>query len=163
MSGQPTKTGTYQATIQVADSENRIRDKSFTIQIVDPLIIQTNRFNDGIINTQYNQTLSASGGYGDYLWSVYSGTLPPNLSIDNQTQKLTGNPNQSAYKTIILSVKDTDGRIAYKDLILHIVPPLTIPMSTLPNALKNDLYSEAIPIQGVLALLPITVKDCRLI
>jgi hypothetical protein len=148
LTGQPTKTGTYQASIQVVDSENRIRDKSFTIQIVDPLIIQTNRLNDGIINTQYNQDLSASGGYGDYLWTIYSGTLPPNLSIDNQTQKLTGNPNQSAYKTIILSVKDTDGRIAYKDLILHIVRPLTIPMSTLPNALKNDLYSEAIPIQG---------------
>jgi hypothetical protein len=61
---------------------------------------------------------------------------------------LIGKPEQPAYKTIVLSVKDADGRIAYKDLILHIVPPLSIPMSMLPNALKNDLYSEAIPIQG---------------
>ncbi|KPA16471.1 secreted protein containing DUF1566 [Candidatus Magnetomorum sp. HK-1] len=148
LSGQPTKTGSYQATIQVTDSEKRTRENTFTIQIVDPLIIQTSRLNDGIINTQYNQTLSASGGYGDFIWSVYSGTLPHTLSIDNPTQQLIGKPEQSAYKTIVLSVKDADGRIAYKDLILHIVPPLTIPMSMLPNALKNELYSEAIPIQG---------------
>jgi hypothetical protein len=148
LTGHPTKTGSYQATIQVTDSENRTRENTFTLQIVDLLIIQTNRLNDGIIDTQYNQTLSASGGYGDYIWTVYSGKLLHTLRINNPTQQLIGKPEQPAYKTIVLSVKDADGRIAYKDLILHIVPPLSIPMSMLPNALKNELYSEAIPIQG---------------
>jgi len=148
ISGQAAKSGTYQLSIQVMDRQNRIQANSFTIQIVDPLEIQTNRLNNGIINTQYNQNLSASGGYGNYIWSVCSGMLPQTFSIDNTTQQLIGEPDQSAYKSIVLSVTDSDGRTAYKNFILHIVPPLTIPMSKLPDALKNEQYSQAIPIQG---------------
>jgi hypothetical protein len=146
ITGVPTKTGIFNAIIQLCDNDNRLREKNYTIQIVEPLNIKTQHMNDGIVNVQYNQTLKASGGYGEYIWSIYSGTIPKGLNINNQI--LTGIPNQPAYKTIVLSVKDADGRIAYKDLILHIVPPLSIPMSMLPNALKNELYSEAIPIQG---------------
>ena len=148
ISGQPSTIGTFQADIQVTDSKNRKKNRIFIIHIVDPLNIQTKRLNNGIINAQYNQDLSASGGYGNYTWSIYSGQLPQTLSIDNETQQLIGTPYQAAYKTIVLSVTDSDGRIAYKELILHIVPPLTIPMTILPNALKNELYSETIPIQG---------------
>jgi hypothetical protein len=148
ITGLPTRSGIFKATIQVTDSYNRKENQLVTIQIVEPLKIQTNQLNDGIINVQYNQSLSASGGYGNYTWTVYSGTLPNMLRIDNNTQQLIGKPDQTAYKSIILSVTDSDGRLANKDFILQIVHPLTIPMSKFPNALKNELYSESIPIRG---------------
>jgi hypothetical protein len=146
--GIPTRSGIFKATIQVTDSNHRKKNQPVTIQIVDSLKIHTNRLNDGIINTQYNQQLSASGGYGDYTWQIYSGTLPETLCIDNKAQQLIGKPDQSIYKTIILCVTDSDGRIACKDFVLRITPQLKILTTMLPNAQKNEQYFETVPIQG---------------
>jgi len=148
ITGKPIATGQNNLNIQVIDSENRIIEREFFIQIVDPISIQTDRLHDGIVDSQFNQVLSAAGGYGDYTWSIYSGTLPDGIIIDNNAHKITGYPKYDSYRSIVLSVSDSDGRIAYRDFTLHIASPLAVPMSNLPNALKNESYYEAIPLNG---------------
>jgi hypothetical protein len=48
----------------------------------------------------------------------------------------------------VFSAKDMDHRTSFKDFTFHIADPLDIVLSSLPNALKNEYYSEAAPIRG---------------
>jgi len=137
--------------IQVTDTLNHTFTKEFFLQISEPLIIETKSLQVGIIEKPYNQVLSVFGGSGSNKWSIYSGKLPEGLIIDNNNSLICGKPLEEYYGTIVLSVSDKDKRVTYKDVILHIVPPLDIPMSKLPDALKNQTYSEVIRVTGGIA------------
>ncbi|MCX5884570.1 MAG: putative Ig domain-containing protein [Proteobacteria bacterium] len=148
VAGTPLKTDTYQFTVEVLDDSGRTEEKTFTLYVDDPLTITTSRLNDGVIGSDYNQTLNASGGYGAYNWSIYSGNLPSGLSLDSKTGIISGTPTEATYTTIVLSVSDDDDRITYKDFTIQVVNPLQILTTSLPDGLKNEYYSEAIRLDG---------------
>ena len=148
LSGTPPATGTYDFTVEVTDASSRTDEKSFHLEVFNPLVITTSRLNDGIVGSAYSQTLNASGGFGDYLWQVYSGTLPTGLSLDAASGVLSGTPPMATYGIIVLAVGDQDGRATYKDFKLEISNPLQILTTTLPNALKDEPFSEAIRTSG---------------
>jgi hypothetical protein len=90
ISGTPTETGKQTFTIQVTDNGHRTESQVFELEIVDPLVITTNQLNDGIVGTPFDQFLSATGGFGDYQWEIYSGTLPDGLTFKNG--QISGTP-----------------------------------------------------------------------
>ncbi|MEA2014215.1 MAG: DUF1566 domain-containing protein, partial [Thermodesulfobacteriota bacterium] len=90
ISGVPTFTGSYQFIITATDASGRTTEKTFHLEIVDPLILSTSKLNNGITGNPYNQPLSSSGGYGAHHWAVYSGTLPAGLSLNTETGDLSG-------------------------------------------------------------------------
>lgn len=147
LSGIPSSIGSYDFTVRVTDNSSRTCEKLFHLEIVDPLVITTNRLNDGIVGIAYNQTLSASGGYGSHSWAVYSGILPAGFSLDGMSGVLSGTPEEATYCTIVFSVSD-EGRITYKDFTLQVADPLEILTTTMPTGLRDDLYSEAIRLSG---------------
>ena len=144
LSGTPTNTGAYDFTVTITDASSRTAEKSFHLEIVNALVITTSRLNDGITGQAYNQTLAASGGYGDHTWAVYAGILPSGLSFGGTGGVLSGTPTEATYGTIVFSVTDTENRVAYKDLTLQVADPLQIDTSALPNGLITEPYSEAI-------------------
>ncbi len=148
ISGVPSQTGAYSFTIQVADAEGRIVEKQFNLEIIDPLAIETNRIHDGIVGQVYNQKLEASGGAGQLLWEVYAGVLPRGLSLHPQSGMLSGTPLEETYGSIVIAVSDEEGRIVYQDFTLKVSKPLRILSTTLPNALKDEPYSELIRFEG---------------
>lgn len=148
LSGTPSSAGTYTFTIQVTDDNKRTTEKQYTIEIVNPVTISTTTLNDGVIGETYNQTISASGGYGDLTWEVYSGLLPAGLLLDSQNGALSGTPIEETYDTFVIAVYDQEGRIAYQDLTIRIADTLQIVTTELPNASRDAQYSEAIQVRG---------------
>jgi alpha-tubulin suppressor-like RCC1 family protein len=148
LAGSPSSSGSYNFTVRVTDASSRTAEKTFHMEIVNPLVILTSKLNDGITGTVYSQTLSASGGYGNYNWFVYSGTLPGGLSLDSTTGTISGTPTDATFVSVVVSVSDEEGRTTYRDMTLQIADPLETLTATLPAALRDNLYSETIRING---------------
>ncbi|KPA16060.1 Ig family protein [Candidatus Magnetomorum sp. HK-1] len=148
LSGKPSQTGAFSFTALVTDAYNRSISKEFDLQIFENIAITTSGLPDGIVDEPYEKQLEASGGYGDFQWSVYSGYLPNGLDIAISNGKITGTPDKASYHSIVLCVKDIDGRTAYKDMTLEMIDVLALKNNTMPTALKNSSYSEAIRFVG---------------
>src|SRR5207249_6981958 len=64
---------------------------ALTFTILAPLTITTSAtLPDGLVNTAYSKTLSASGGTKPYTWALASGPLPPGLSLTASNGTLNG-------------------------------------------------------------------------
>lgn len=148
LSGTISSAGLYCFTIRVTDESGRTAEKVFILETVSPLMFTTTTLNDGIVGHDYEQILNATGGYGGYSWSVYSGVLPAGLSLNSSTGIISGVPTCSTYGVIVLSASDEDGRITYQDYIIEIADPLHILTTTMPNGLVDASYSEAIRLHG---------------
>jgi hypothetical protein len=148
ISGIPDVTGTFTFSVQVTDSYDRVISKEFSLHLVENIHITTNQLPDGIAGTPYEKQLTYSGGYGDTQWSVYSGTLPQGLQLDESTGHITGTSKSASYHSIVLSIKDIDGRTAYKDMTFEMVGMLELISQTMPTGLNNSFYSEAIRMTG---------------
>ena len=103
---------TYTFTLKVADASGDFDTQDLSILILDKLEILTGTspeyppLPDGILGDYYNQTLIAKGGIGDYTWSISSGSLPDDLSLDQSTSVISGNAIESG--TFDFTVKVTD-------------------------------------------------------
>lgn len=162
LTGIPTATGAYSFTVYVTDSQGRIAEKQFNLELFDPLTIMTDKLNDGVIDQVYNQKLETSGGEGQIRWEVFSGLLPMGLVLDSQSGMLLGTPLEETYGSIVISVSDEKGRKIYKDFTLKVASPLRLEMTALPNALVNEKYTELVRIQGGWAPYTFTILEGEL-
>lgn len=93
LQGLPTIAGSYSFTIRVR-SQFGTADVEFprvlTIAPAGNLVITTGSLPNGATGAAYAQNVNASGGSGvGYTWSVYSGALPPGLSLNDHHGTLT--------------------------------------------------------------------------
>src|SRR6202035_3048490 len=84
ITGTPTAAGTFNFTVQAADSgtpQQKVT-KAFTITIIQKLAITTPAaLSTGSVTTPYSLTFTSSGGTGAVTWAVASGsTLPGGLT-----------------------------------------------------------------------------------
>jgi len=121
-------------TVQVTDYGNpTLTDvKQITIHVYDPPQITTSPpLPDGNEGISYSVTLSGDGGNPPYTWSVFSGALPPGLSLNSVTGEISGiptsagsyqfqihmtdssNPNQTAGANFSINIETRGGLIAY--------------------------------------------------
>jgi hypothetical protein len=159
LSGRPEKLGTYNFVIAVSDASGRQVEKLFYLEVIEPLSIVSERLDNGIVGKAYNKTLFADGGYGAYYWEIYSGRPPLGLYLDESSGTMTGMPKEETYGTIVIAVRDDDDNLAFKDFILEITDPLDIITTTLPNARKDELYSELIRVRGGISPLAFSIQD----
>ncbi len=140
--------GNHYFTAQVQDASGRRVEKQFYLNVTAGLKIVTPTLNNGIVGKVFNQTLAASGGQGPRLWELFSGTLPPGLTLDPASGVLSGTPEQPFYGLALFCVADQKGQKNYKTLAIQVCDPLKITRDHLPNARVNDSYSEAVRISG---------------
>ncbi|KPA15085.1 hypothetical protein MHK_004706 [Candidatus Magnetomorum sp. HK-1] len=148
LSGVPKQTGLFTFSVQLTDLYDRVIQKEYTLQIVDNISIITDILPDGIVGNAYEQQLISNGGYGDKIWSVYSGRLPQNIQLDPSTGMIKGSPELANYHSIVLSVEDIDGRTAYKAMTLEMIGILKLEINEMPVGSKSHEYSETIRITG---------------
>jgi hypothetical protein len=60
---------------------------------IQDLEILTTSIDSVLFDQEYSLQLLASGGSGNYIWSVSSGSLPPGFALDSETGVLSGNFN----------------------------------------------------------------------
>ena len=111
ISGTPTTTGTYNFTVQVADSEapQVTASKGFSISISAgaPLVITTTALPGGNSGWSYVTDLQANGGVQPYTWSVTSGSLPAGLSLNASTGEISGTPTATGTSSLTFTVTDS--------------------------------------------------------
>jgi hypothetical protein len=73
--------GTYVVTISASNGVGAPATLTFTLTVVEPLVITTNALPDGTVGTPYSASLGATGGTPAYTWSLASGSLPSGLSL----------------------------------------------------------------------------------
>ena len=85
ITGKPKASGTSTFTAEVADSDSPFETATASLSItvgVAPLTITTTSLPEAGQNQQnYDVTLTASGGIGNYTWQAISGSLPNGLSL----------------------------------------------------------------------------------
>jgi hypothetical protein len=108
--GSPTAGGTFNFTVQVADSGNPqlITPAKLSINVVIlPLSISTTSLPNGTVDVSYKQSLQAAGGVPPYNWSISSGSLPTWVSFDSKGV-LAGFPNAPGVSNFTVQVTDAE-------------------------------------------------------
>jgi len=125
ITGTPTVTGTFNFTVEVADSEtptaNATANLSITINNGVPLQIDTNGLPEGSEATQYFATLYASGGQQPYTWSVSTGSLPSGLTLNASAGTITGKPTVLGTTNFTLKVTDSGSQTATQAVSILVI------------------------------------------
>ena len=109
ITGTPSASGTYSFDVRLSDGAGSAAvERTCTILIVPPLKLLTNSaLPDGTKNgSSYSTAITVDGGDRNYTFTITSGSLPNNLSLDPKTGVISGstaNGNQSNtfYVTVI--------------------------------------------------------------
>ena len=169
ISGTPTASGNYTVSVTVKDtgvSPNQTFTQNFTIVVNSALTLPTPNpasLPGGYIGVSYSGSLAASGGSGNYCYSVISGlpsdglTKPANNSLCGfvaSSFPVSGTPTAAATVTFTLKVTDTTTSESVSQTYTISVttptaPSLPTPSSSIPGSGTNgQAYSETINATG---------------
>ncbi|MFZ0961846.1 MAG: putative Ig domain-containing protein [Terriglobia bacterium] len=111
IAGTPTAQGNFTFTAVVTDSSPtpQTQSQSFVIALgaPGPLAITTSALLDGTLGTPYNAKMAATGGTPPYTWSVFSGALPPNVSLNASTGAIAGTPSSAGTASFAIMATDS--------------------------------------------------------
>ncbi len=83
-----------------ATSGGQTAENEVAITVNETLMVTTYSLPDGMFSVPYAQTLSATGGGGDYTWSVIERSLPAGLSLNASTGEISGAPTGGGFQAI---------------------------------------------------------------
>jgi|GEM_PF-938288 len=153
ISGTPTSEvgSPYNCTVLLTDAANVTATANLDVTIlaaapptltVDPIVLP-----DATAGQLYpDQTLTASGGYGAFTWSVAAGTLPPGLTLSS-SGVISGTPTTEAGSPFAFTAQVTDAMAMSDSINLSLVvnppppPPLAIDPIVLADGLLGTPYA----------------------
>ena len=145
----PVSPGTVQLQFQVTDAGGQTgTSPAYTLNVYNPLTITTSSLATGVVGTAYSQTVSASGGVGAVAFSIPSGALPANLSLNTSTGAITGTPTAASTASFTVQAKDTLNRTASASLQLVVYGPPVFTTTTLPAGRKTYAYTQTVAVSG---------------
>ena len=146
LSGTPTVAGPANATITVTDSTGRVSTSqayaitvapAATVTIADPSIPP------GEVGLAYGPVnMVATGGTAPYMWGAVN--LPPGLSINLNSGRISGAPTAAGQYTIGITATDSNGVSASQNFTVTIATgtrPVTIGLT--PGSLPNGTVGVA--------------------
>lgn len=123
-------------------------DNRTTLTLNTPTVaVSPSSLANGTVGSAYNQTISASGGFGSYTYSVSSGTLPAGLALGSSTGVLSGTPSTAAAYSFTVKAVDSSGNSGTQsyNVMIGSAGPITIQLAStdhnLRTAANNNGYS----------------------
>lgn len=147
LSGTPTTTGTSQITFTATDSTGATGVLTYNFVVDAPVLaITTIPFQStavGALTFAYNFTVVADFGSPAYTFTIFSGSLPPGLSLSSSGH-ITGTPTASGTFNFAIKVTDSLSHTAVRSVTLFIETGTTItfsPGSPLTTGTVGSLYT----------------------
>ena len=121
VAGTPAAQGSFPFTVSVTDNAKGFASRTFTINIVPPLVIITNSpLPSATVGISYSQPIVASGGTPPYKFTVTKGTLPAGFTL-GADGSLTGTAAQAGTSTFTVQVADADLLTVSKDFQFNVL------------------------------------------
>lgn len=135
---------TFPISVTVTDANGGSATSSFTLTFNPPSIpklqFTTVLLANGQVGVAYNGAIMASGGSGNYNFSLTGGSVPAGLYL-NRDGGIRGTPTTAGTSTFTVQVTDDAGNTASSGFSLTIVPaPLTV---TGPSPIPNVTVGTA--------------------
>jgi putative Ig domain-containing protein len=156
ISGQPTQSGTFPFVVQ-ANASGASATKQLSLFVIAPLAIQTlvdktppekGLTAKRLVNQPLATGVKAVGGRAPYAFTA-EGTVPPGLTVDAATGKITGSGTSAGRYPFTVTVTDGTGAKASVEWNITILPLLDFRKGKgLPIGHVNQLYSARIPVSG---------------
>lgn len=102
ISGTPTVAGTFTFGIQATNSSGNYGRRSYTMCVVS---IEPSTLADGSVGTPYVTSFSAGCASAALSWQVVNGSLPPGLTLDEETGELSGVPSLAGTYSFTLKLQ----------------------------------------------------------
>jgi Leucine-rich repeat (LRR) protein len=100
-----------------------VTSNAVEITVDATLRLNTTDLADGAQTIEYSETLSVSGGDGNYVWSVVVGGLPSDLSLAIFTGEIFGAPTVVETQNFTIEVASADGQSAQQALSINVTGP----------------------------------------
>src|SRR5262245_22937526 len=152
----PVMWGTTSAVVQVLDSDrwklNRTVADTVTITVAPRSVaILTSALPGGVYRTHYDAALSATGGTGQYTWSVVGGEVPPGLQVTS-SGAVVGEPQTIGRFNFTVQLTDAwpgPDYTATAPVAVVIAPvPIAITTAALPSGHVRKPYRAALQFTG---------------
>ncbi len=153
VSGTPTAAGTFTLQIKVTDSSNPVETvtgpESITVSLA-PLSLTVATLPGATVGVPYSATIGVSGGTAPYACAQAGGTLPAGLAL-SAACVVSGTPTIVGSSTVQVKATDSSSpveTVTSPESITVLPTPLTLTLSTLPNATVGTPYTATIGVTG---------------
>ena len=157
ISGTPATTGTASFTAKVTDSASNTATQALTIQVYNALALPTpnpSSLGSATVGQFYTGTITASGGSGNYTWTVTGLTDNLSYSSSGATLTVSGTPNTPTVVSFNVSVQDNITLATAANtytITVNSPPALSLPTpnpTSLGSATVSQSYSGTISASG---------------
>lgn len=138
--GTPTEGGDHAFTVQVTDGAGRVATRSLSITVEPAPTIQTGSLPTGEVGTPYAAQLRATGGTGDYTWSVIQGALPDGLSL-SPGGTISGTPTTEGSSSFTVRVMDEAAATDSRAFTLVVAPVEVLSNGVAVNGIAGEAGS----------------------
>ena len=148
LSGTPVASGNFPITVRATAGNGCFGEKSYVLLIgtCPAISILPATLSNGLINTNYNQVLTASGGSGGYNFT-FTGSLPNGVTLSSGGT-LSGSPTVVGTFNFTVTATDQSGCTGTKSYTLVICSPITVNPATLPTGTVGSTYSQNLSAVG---------------
>jgi hypothetical protein len=152
ISGLPSSTGQYGFAIRVRDSAGCETFQGFVL-LINPsncpaIVLSPSTLPDAVVGQTYTQTIDATGGAPPYTFAVWSGSMPPGLTLDS-SGLLSGSPTQSGNFNVSIVATDSMTCSGSQNYTIAVTcPTITISPDSLPSGNVGFLYDVTLTADG---------------
>ncbi len=149
LSGTPTGSGSANVTISATDG-TLTGSRTYLLNVIPSgLTLSPSSIASGAVGRSYSQTFTATGGLGNYTFTLTPSTPPAGLtfSVSGASAILSGIPNTSGSSQLNLQVTDGVSRVA-NNYTLVISSTVSIVNSSLPTGTVGNTYSTSLSATG---------------
>jgi hypothetical protein len=120
VAGRPRAAGSFRATIQLEDSEDRTAVFRAVFRVASRLSISTAALEPGSVGRVYRARLAATGGLAPRSWKVAGGSLPAGIRFDRSRGLLSGTPTRAGRYRVTFEASDNLGVKSTRSLVITI-------------------------------------------
>lgn len=155
LAGTPTTSGSATFTVTVTDGLGATASRSLTQTVIATPAFTFDGVPTGEVGVAYlqsrnpdvNASFTVTGGTAPYVYSRFSGTLPPGLSLNTGTGELTGTPTTAGSYAFQIRVSDQAGATVSRSLRVVIEPAVDASLTPPPGEV-NVPYTARVAVAG---------------